>query len=61
MAGAVPAPVTAITLEIQLHLYRMLLITVSCIGFEVVKVVLSQFEAKGCGLNGSSTETLQGK
>lgn len=28
MAGAVPAPVTAITAEVQLHLCKMLLITV---------------------------------
>lgn len=30
------APVTATTVEIQLHLYKMRLITVPCIGFEVV-------------------------
>lgn len=36
MANAVPAPVIVITVEIQLHLYKMLLITVPCIGFEVV-------------------------
>lgn len=41
MAGAVPAPVTVISVETQLHLYTGLLITVPCIGFEVVKDVLS--------------------